>query len=140
MPLIALASHGPLGGKDTGLLDRSKQSFDHLRALFAAQNAHLAAAAARDSARVRQHPQHRLTGSFAAILAAFLLAAAALVLILRSAVVQPLDRLGAAARQVVGGDFDHRIEATGPADLRAVAADVEAMRSELAEALEARAA
>ena len=79
-PLIALASRGPLGGRDLGLLDRSKHSFDHLRALSAAQNAHLAAAAARDSARVR-----RIRGIdnwvFALVVAAFVLAAAALLLI-----------------------------------------------------------
>jgi signal transduction histidine kinase len=134
-PLIALASHGPLGRRDLALLDRSKNSFDHLRALFAVQNAHLAAAAARDSARV-----HRIRSVdnwvLALVVAAFVLAAAALMLILRRAVVQPLGRLRDATRQVVDGDFDHRIEVTGPADLRAVAADVEAMRSELVAALE----
>ena len=134
-PLIALASHGPVGPRDLALLDRSKSSFDHLRALFAAQNAHLAAAAARGSARV-----HRIRAVdnwvLALVVAAFVLAAAALMLILRRAVVQPLGRLRDATRQVVDGDFDHRIEVTGPADLRAVASDVEAMRSELVAALE----
>jgi signal transduction histidine kinase len=135
LPLIARASHGPLGGRDLILLDQSKQSFDHLRTLFAAQNTHLAAAAARDRARV-----HRIRGLdnwvFALVVAAFVLAAAALMLILRRAVVQPLGRLRDATRQVVDGDFEHRIEVRGPADLRAVAADVEAMRSELVAALE----
>jgi signal transduction histidine kinase len=134
-PLIALASRGPLGPRDLAMLDRSKASFDHLRALFATQNAHLAAAAARDSARV-----HRIRSVdnwvLALVVAAFVLAAAALMLILRRAVVQPLDRLRDATRQVVDGDFDHRIEVTGPADLRAVTSDVEAMRSELVAALE----
>jgi light-regulated signal transduction histidine kinase (bacteriophytochrome) len=37
---------------------------------------------------------------------------------------------------VMGGDFSHRIEPAGPADLRAVAADVEAMRSEFVAALD----
>jgi signal transduction histidine kinase len=134
-PLIALASRGPLGGRDIGLLDRSKHSFDHLRTLFAAQNAHLAAAAARDSARVRRIRDID-NWVFALVVAAFVLAAGALLLILRRAVVQPLSRLRAATRRVVDGDFDHRIEVTGPADLRAVTADVEAMRSELVAALE----
>ena len=134
-PLIALASRGPLGPKDLAMLDRSKSSFDHLRALFDVQNAHLAAAAARDGARVRRI---RSVDNWvlALVVAAFVLAAAALMLILRRAVVQPLDRLRDATRQVVDGDFDHRIEVTGPADLRAVTSDVEAMRSELVAALE----
>src|SRR5207253_5247364 len=110
-PLIALASHGPLGRRDVALLDRSKSSFDHLWALFAAQNARLAAAAARDSARV-----HRIRGVdnwvLALVVAAFVLAATALMLILRRAVVQPLSRLRDATQTVVDGDFDLRIEVT----------------------------
>ena len=140
MPMITLASRGPLNGKDTGLLDQSKQSFDHLRGLFAAQNSHLAAAAAKDSASL-DNIRSINDWTFITILVIFLLASAALALVLHNAVVRPLSRLGAAARQVVGGNFGRPIEATGPKDLRAVAADVEAMRSELAEALEgARAA
>ncbi len=139
-PLIALASNGPLGGKDLALLDQGKQSFDHLRTLFTAQNARLAAAAAADRAALqRVHTEQNW--AYAAILAAFLLAAAAVTQLLQQAVVLPLDRLRAACRRVVDGDFGHRIEATGPSDLRAVAADIEDMRSGLVAALEdARAA
>ena len=140
IPMITLASRGPLNGKDTGLLDQSRQSFNHLRVLFAAQNSHLAAAAAKDSASLGNIRSIN-DWTFVAILVIFLLASAALALVLHNAVVRPLSRLGAAARQVVGGNFSRRIEATGPKDLRAVATDVEAMRRELAEALEgARAA
>jgi signal transduction histidine kinase len=140
LPMIALARKGPLVGKDSALLDASKHSFDRLRALFAAQNDHLAVAAAHDSAsQGRTRDENDL--AFAIILAVFLLAAAALTLVLQRAVVQPLSRLGTASRHVVAGDFGHRIESHGPADLRAVAADVEAMRSALVRALEgARAA
>jgi methyl-accepting chemotaxis protein len=76
-----------------------------------------------------------------AVLVAFLLASAILALVLRSVIVRPLNRLSAAVRLVAGGDFGHRIEPTSPADLGAVAADIEAMRSKLVGALdEARAA
>jgi signal transduction histidine kinase len=135
IPLINLARKGPLGPKDTRLLDQSKNSFDHLRALFAAQNAHLAAAAARDSAHLNG-VRTAQNWVFAGILAVFLLTAGGLSLVLRGAVVRPLSHLGARARLVAGGDFGQTIEPTGPADLRAVAADVEAMRRELAAALE----
>jgi len=140
-PLIALASRGPLatrgpqGAKDTALLDQSRNSFDHLRALFSAQNAHLAAAAARDRAgvsRIRSFDNW----AFGLIVGVFLLAAVALTLVLHRAVVRPLGRLRIASRRVVGGDFGHRIDVAGPTDLRAVAADVEAMRSELVAALQ----
>jgi signal transduction histidine kinase len=140
-PLIALAARGPLAGrgspgsKSTALLDQSKSSFDRLRTLFGAQNAHLAAAAARDRARVSRI-RTADNWAFGIVIAVFLLAAAALTLVLHRAVVRPLSRLRAASRRVVGGDFSHRIEVAGPADLRAVAVDVEAMRSELVTALQ----
>ncbi len=134
IPLINDARKGPLGPKDTRLLDQSKASFDHLRALSAAQNAHLAAAAARDSARLNG-VRTAQDWVFVAILVVFLLVAAGLSFVLRNAVVRPLSHLGARARLVAGGDFGQTIEPSGPADLRAVAADVEAMRSELVAAL-----
>jgi signal transduction histidine kinase len=136
IPLINLARKGPLGPSAASQLVRSKHAFDQLRTLFAAQNTHLAAAAARDSAHLKQVRTIQ-DWVFALILAVFLLAAAALPLVLHSAVVGPLSRLGARARLVASGDFGHAIEPAGPADLRAVAADVEAMRSELAAALAA---
>jgi signal transduction histidine kinase len=135
LPLIALAKRGPLGAQQTGLLDRSKQSFDHLRTLSAAQNAHLAAAASDDKASLGG-TRNVTDLTFTLILIVFLLAAAALTLVLHNAVVRPLSRLRAASRRVVSGDFGHRIEPGGPADLRAVAADIEAMRSELVAALD----
>jgi signal transduction histidine kinase len=135
IPLISLARKGPLDGKDLALLNASKASFDHLRTLFAVQNAHLAAAAVADRAsegRVRD--SNNL--AFALILVVFLLAAMALTVVLHRAVVQPLNRLREESRRVVGGDYAHRIEASGPTDLHAVAGDVEEMRSELVAALQ----
>ena len=79
---------------------------------------------------------NRRLWEFTVIVAAFALAASVLTLMLRRVVVRPLKRLRAATRRVVGGDFGHRIDVPGPADLRAVAADVEAMRSALIEVLE----
>ena len=135
IPLIALARQGPLGAKDLALLNQSKQSFDHLRTLFAAQNSHLAMADARDRASLQRFRIVQ-NWAFAVILIAFLLAAAAVTLLLQQTVVRPLTRLRAASRQVVDGDFGHRIEVAGPADLRAVASDVEEMRSSLVAALD----
>jgi signal transduction histidine kinase len=135
LPLIALARRGPLNGKDLALLDQSKSSFNHLRSLFGTQNAHLAAAAARDSAsesRIRKVSDW----AFGLTLIVFLAAAAVLMFVLRRAVVRPLIRLRIASRRVTGGDFGHRIEVAGPTDLQAVAADVETMRKRLVETLE----
>jgi signal transduction histidine kinase len=140
LQMIALAQHGPLGGQDLSLLDASKTSFNHLRALFIVQNTHLAAVAAHDRA-TQGSSRDENDLAFIVILVAFLLAAAALTVVLHRAVVQPLSRLRTESRHVVDGDFSRPIEPSGPADLRAVAGDVEAMRSELVRGLQdARAA
>jgi light-regulated signal transduction histidine kinase (bacteriophytochrome) len=51
-------------------------------------------------------------------------------------VARPLRRLRDASRRVTDGDFGHRIEPSGPSDIWAVGADVEAMRRELAAAVD----
>jgi signal transduction histidine kinase len=135
LPLIAQARKGPLNGRELALLDGSKHSFDHLRTLFARQNRHLAAAVSRDSTRV--HDVRTIDDwAFALVVAVLVLAAVSLTLVLHRAVVRPLNRLRNASQRVVDGDFGHRIDVAGPADLRAVAADVEAMRSALVDALD----
>ena len=120
-PLIALAKKGPLSGRDLGLLLASKHSFDHLRVLFAVQNAHLAAAARRDRAGLNSS-RAVIDWTFTGIFVIFLLAAAVMAVVLQKAVVRPLSELRAGARRVMAGDFEHHIEPSGPADLRAVAA------------------
>jgi signal transduction histidine kinase len=138
--LIGLAAHGPLTGQDRTLLNQSKQGFDRLRTLFTGQNVHLAAAAHRDNGRVRDFRSVQdLT--YGLILAVFLIAFTLLVLMLQRAVARPLARLRDGSRRVTSGDFDHRIQPSGPADIWAVAADVESMRRELSAAVDsARAA
>ncbi len=74
---------------------------------------------------------------YVAILVVFLLAAAALAVLLDRTVIRPLHRLRAASDEVAGGDYSHHIQPSGPADLRALSAAVEGMRSELVTALDA---
>ena len=135
LPLINLASHGPLNGHDLAQVTASKQSFDHLRVLFAAQNQHLAEASAAGSASVAAD-RTRQDWVYAAILAVFLLVAAGLAVALQRAVVRPLRRLTAGARLVADGDYSHRIEPGGPADLWSLAVSMEGMRSGLVSALD----
>jgi signal transduction histidine kinase len=135
-PLIELGKSGAPTGQATTLLDGSEQAFSGLRTLFDTQNRHLADQVTRGSAslgRVRAVTD----GTFIILLIAFLVAAGALAVVLSYAVLQPLNRIRSSARQVVAGDFEHRIAITGPADLRAVATDIEAMRSRLVAAAEA---
>jgi signal transduction histidine kinase len=136
VPLIELARSGAPAGQATTLLDGSEQAFSGLRSLFGTQNEHLADQVTRGSAslgRVRAVTN----GTFIILLIAFLVAAGALAMVLNYAVLQPLNRMRSSARRVVAGDFEHRIAITGPADLRAVATDIEAMRSRLVAAAEA---
>ncbi len=136
VPLIQRARRGSLTGSDLAQLTASKRSFDRLRALSAQQNAHLAAAAAADRMRLSR-ARTAEDVAYAAILAAFVLVSALLALLLHNAVGRPLRRLHSASQLVADGDYSHHIEPGGPADLWAVAAAVEAMRSGLVSALDA---
>ena len=135
LPLISRARSGPLSGRDLTLLDQSKNSFDHLRALFAVQNTHLAGASHADQASLAR-ARNVQDAVYVVILLVFVLAAAALAVLLDRAVIRPLHRLRAASELVAEGDYTHHIRPTGPADLWAVSAAVEGMRSELVTALE----
>ncbi len=135
VPSIARARQGALSGTSLAQLDRGKNAFDRLRALSAAQNARLAADAVTDRAalggsRVLQN------WVYVSILVVFLLATAALTIILDRAVIRPLHRLRAASNEVAAGEYSHQIRPSGPADLRAVSGAVEGMRSELVTALD----
>ncbi|GAA3386793.1 sensor histidine kinase [Cryptosporangium minutisporangium] len=54
---------------------------------------------------------------------------------LRRWVLQPLERIGAETRQVVGGALTHKVTVEGPQEINALAADVDAMRHSLVAAL-----
>jgi signal transduction histidine kinase len=135
LPLISAAAHGPLNGHDLTQITASKQAFDQLRVLFAQQNGHLATAAAAGTASVARDRTLQ-NWAYGAILAVFLLVAAGLAVALQRAVVRPLRRLNAAARLVAAGDYSHRIEPGGPADLWSLAVAVEGMRSALVSGLD----
>ena len=104
--------------------------------LFAAQNARLAASRGHRPGRASAGPASSRTGSTSTILVVFLLAAAALAVMLDRAVIRPLHRLREASDEVAGGDYSHHIQPSGPADLAALAVAVDGMRSELVKALE----
>ncbi|MFE3638545.1 ATP-binding protein [Streptomyces sp. NPDC059168] len=72
---------------------------------------------------------------FAGICVVIVLVAALIFEGLRRGVTDPLTRLGTAAREVAQGRFDRSLVGTGPADLRQLAMDAEAMRQRLVEEL-----
>jgi signal transduction histidine kinase len=111
-------------------VDQGKADFDQIRAALAALQADIAA----------QHNQatgtlHSAASALQATLVVIAVALLAAVLVLafglwRSAIL-PLSRLASDARQVAEGDFEHQVEPGGPAEMRAVGADVNRMRERI---------
>ncbi|MCS0636943.1 ATP-binding protein [Streptomyces sp. LP05-1] len=111
-----------------------KSAFDALRVAITAQQDHLQAQ--RDRARADlQHVRTLRNWVFSAIALVVLALMAAAFVGLRRAVGVPLAGLSSDVRRVASGHFDHPVAATGPADIRLLATDVEAMRHRLAEEL-----
>jgi signal transduction histidine kinase len=54
---------------------------------------------------------------------------------LRATAIRPLHQLAAEARLVADGNFDHRVDLTGPREVTDLAADVNAMRERILQAL-----
>lgn len=116
--------------------EAGKRLFDSLREATAVQQTHLRQARTdgRGDLLAARHARNVVFAAIAAtLLALFLLVFTGL----RRGVAMPVTALSRDARRVAGGDFTHRVTLTGPADLRAVAADVEAMRLRLLDELRA---
>ncbi|MET9532667.1 MULTISPECIES: ATP-binding protein [unclassified Streptomyces] len=133
-PLIAaVRAEGP-GTASAGRVARSKSAFDGLRADMAVQQRHIEAEAARARSGLdaSRRTQNRV---LIALLAAFALVVVTLSVLLHRIVGRPLYALRTSSETVRGGEFHHRIEVTGPADVRAVGAAVDDMRRRLADEL-----
>ncbi|MER6574475.1 CHASE3 domain-containing protein [Nonomuraea sp. NPDC001023] len=116
-------------------IEDGKHAFDQIRALLDRQDDRLADARQRAQDELRQVEQVRNI-AFLVMLILFLAAGVAMAVLLRRAVGRPLDELREAARDIAAGDFDRAIPASGPADIREVARDVESMRTKIVFALE----
>ncbi|MFG3281538.1 ATP-binding protein [Streptomyces sp. NPDC048111] len=132
---IAASPAGAPSPLATERAGEGKTAFDRVRTALGRQQEQLRAeqAAARDDLTATMRQRNWL---FAAI-ALVILALAGLVFEgLRRGVTRPLERLGADARAVTGGDFARPIIPTGPADLRRLGAEIEIMRKRLVQELE----
>lgn len=108
-------------------LQIGKDRFDEVRRRIAAQQARLdriQADARSTFGDARKQRDHILL----AIVAAFLLAGAALAVLLHVGVLRPLALVRTASRRVADGAFDEEIPLRGPSDLKELARAVEAMR------------
>ncbi|MGY0020592.1 sensor histidine kinase [Streptomyces sp. cg35] len=113
---------------------QGKTSFDALRKAMVVQQDHLRDA--RFAATEDLKSASRLRDGILISIAAVILLLTVLVFEgLRRGITTPLERLGADAREVSGGNFEHPVVATGPADLRRLGADMEAMRRRLLDEL-----
>ncbi|MGW6691744.1 sensor histidine kinase [Streptomyces sp. NPDC054961] len=107
-----------------------KQTFDAVRGALSGQQEQLRADRARAVEDLSATMGLR-NGVFTAI-ALVIVALTVLVFeALRRGITEPLDQLGADARIIAGGDFDHPIITTGPADLRRLSGEIDFMRRRL---------
>ncbi|MFF4322906.1 ATP-binding protein [Streptomyces sp. NPDC001568] len=107
-----------------------KATFDPLRAAMTAQQERLRA----DRARAREDLLAMMTlrnWVFVTIAAVIVLLAILVFEALRRGITSPLEQLGTDARIIAGGDFEHPITATGPADLRQLSGEIDFMRRRL---------
>jgi signal transduction histidine kinase len=119
-----------------GSSELGKAEFDRLRVLFDAQNGHLAQARTDGINELDQIRSWR-SAVVAATLVGFTVTILLLAVLLRRALVRPLDALAAACRRIAQGNFGERIQPRGPKDIRSIANDVENMRQRIVEELEA---
>ncbi|MFD9286838.1 ATP-binding protein [Streptomyces sp. NPDC060030] len=115
--------------------ETGKAAFDTLRASLTEQQNHIEAE--RDRARGDLQAARTLRNTVFTAIACVVLALIALAFAgLRRGVQVPLDRLRTDVREIADGRFEHTIASSGPADLQALAKDVEGMRRRLAGELE----
>ncbi|MFD4575335.1 CHASE3 domain-containing protein [Streptomyces sp. NPDC058417] len=135
-PLVAEVTPGAPRQVDQATAEKGREVFDQIRTVWATQNIDLTRAV-RDSRDDLRHARAVRNVVLGALVAAFLLTGVALAVLVRLLVARPLRGLGDASRRVARGDFDHVIEVRGPADLTALAGDVEAMRQRIVTELDA---
>ncbi|MER8010374.1 ATP-binding protein [Streptomyces sp. NPDC094149] len=131
---VSAASPSRAAQVSTARAAEGKTTFDALRRAIADQQAHLEderTAAVRDLRRAEI-----LRNWMFAIIAVVIVMVAGLVFEgLRRGVTRPLSGLSTAARDVAQGRFDRSLTGAGPADLRRLASDLEAMRLRFVEEL-----
>ncbi|MBJ7902541.1 CHASE3 domain-containing protein [Streptomyces sp. DSM 110735] len=135
-PMAASVTPGEPKRVDKTTAERGRRNFDHLRATWAKQNADLARTVRQGHTEIA-HERTVRNSVLGGMVAAFLLTGVALAFLVRMLVARPLEILGTASRRVSGGDFAHVITSGGPADLTALADDVEGMRKRIVAELDA---
>ncbi|MFD1812389.1 sensor histidine kinase [Rhodococcus gannanensis] len=121
---------------DPAVYDLGRVAFDDLRSMFATQDRHLEEARAAAQQDLVQARQLRVL-VLGAVFAVLLVACVGFAVLIRMAVINPVQRLARSSREVVEGNFDRTVDAgSGPADIQALASDIEAMRRRIVTELE----
>ncbi|MFC9515141.1 ATP-binding protein [Nocardiaceae bacterium NPDC056970] len=135
-PILAVTPD--TGGRplDPVVFDRGKDAFDELRADLGALDQHLAQAGA-DARETLAHARTMRSIVFASLFFVLLAACVVIAVLIRKAIINPLRRLSASSQRVVQGNFGQQVDAgNGPADIRALAEDIESMRRRIVAELE----
>lgn len=133
-----LATTPTMGGRplDPGVYERGKLAFDQLRAGLGELDQHLAEAGA-DARATLAHAREIRAAVFVSLFVILLAASAAFAVLIRKAITSPLRRLSESSRRVALGNFGQQVDAgSGPADIRALAEDIEGMRQRIVAELE----
>ncbi|NUR27276.1 MAG: HAMP domain-containing protein [Catenulispora sp.] len=114
----------------TADVDRGKQLFDAVRGDLATLRTHLDVlqAQARDDLR---RASGLLEWTAGGIAAALLLGVLWLALALNRNVLRPVTGLAGNVRRVAAGEFTHRVDVSGPAEIESLASDVDSMRQRI---------
>ncbi len=135
-PAIAAARAGKPGARSARAALAGKARFDAFRAAVTAQSDDLSVRGAAARARLASSAS-AVNRVFYGVGALLLIAGLGVVIALRRLVTRPLGRLAADARVVAGGDYRHLVRSDGLVDMRALGADIEAMRRQIVDELRA---
>ncbi|MEA2154970.1 MAG: hypothetical protein QOE11_1110 [Solirubrobacteraceae bacterium] len=135
-PAIAAAANLglPLGSGANAAV--GKQRFDRIRRALGALQSRIDALTASSRGRL-DDAARVVVSAFVAVAAILLLSILAGAVVLRRTVTRPLARLAGSARHVAAGDLERPLGVRGPSDVRALAGDVDVMRTRLVEELAA---
>ena len=137
-PTIAQVRSDPAAARSNAAIAAGKARFDAFRQAAARLQASVVPvrAAARDKLdRDAGVLEFWVLGTGLVVL----LSVAAVALVLRGAIVRPLQRVAAGVRAVARGDFERAVAGSGAREVVDLAADVDAMRARIVAELDARA-
>ena len=132
-PIVSAPPGHPVPA-DVAQVDKGKREFDSLRSALTTEQQHLQDRRNAGIAELKRSWMLR-DWLFTAIALVILTLAVLVFTGLRRGVNVPLEHLSARLRTVADGDFDHPVTSNGPADLRQLARDAEAMRHYLVQEL-----